>query len=181
MESLALAQSLIKSDCKFADLERPVLTYISGRDGMLRAYADLNVNDSGEIITRYFGSPLESIVETMRNDDESNDIEIMAESDYIAKMNANLESIYNVGKPTQINKARFWYMLETLPPCNWVSENKIESFRFSECLASDLFMYFVRVGDHYFEIVEHLGADLSKMIEACKKVDVVDMPHSPLI
>ncbi len=178
MTSLQVAQGLIKSQKNFTDLMRPVLAYTSGRSGAYRAYTNLVLNENGGIESFYMGDSLESLLKTMNDSDEYKDAEIVSEDEFRAKERESLRKQYKVGTPTQVNKSRFWYMFETLPPCDYTRGDGVKSFRFEECLASDLYMFFFQIGHHYFEMVNHDGADLATMIAACNALEVVDMPDT---
>ena len=173
MTSLQVAQGLIKSDHNFMDLKSPVLAFTANRSGVYSVYSFLKLNDGNEVVSSLDGDSIENMLKVMSNSDEYMDIEVLSYEDFIIKDQGQ----YCVGIATQIKKSRYCYMLEKLPPCDKVSNMDVHSFRFGERVAYDLYMYFFRLGDHYFEMVNHLGADLSAMIEICRRVEVVDLPH----
>lgn len=178
MTSLQTAQSLIKSDQNFSDLMRPTLAYISGSSGAYRAYTNLMLNENGGVESFYLGDSIESLLETMNGSEEYKEIEILSQDDFYVKQQESLKKQYKVGTPTQVSKSRYWYMLETLPPCDYTRGDGVNSFRFEECIASDLYMFFFQIGKHYFEMVNHEGADLSVMLDACRSLEAVDMPDT---
>lgn len=178
MTSLQTAQSLIKSNQNFSDLMRPTLAYTSGGSGAYRAYTNLVLNENGAVESFYLGDSIESILETMNGSEEYKEIEILSQDEFYVKQQESLKKQYNVGTPTQVSKSRYWYMLETLPPCDYTRGEGVCSFRFEECVASDLYMFFFRIGKHYFEMVNHEGADLSVMLEACRSLEAVEMPDT---
>ena len=170
-----LAQSLIKTNQNFSDLVEPSLVYISNSSGQIRIYTFLQLADDNTVVSS-FKQSLESLIADMESSKEYTDIQIMAYSDFAVKEAESMKEHYKVGTPKQVSKARFWEMLEMLPPQNWVRLNGAEGFRFAECLTGDLYSYFLRIGENYFEMVNHSGSDYSTMLQACEALDLVDMP-----
>ena len=48
--------------------------------------------------------------------------------------------------PQQVNEARFWEMLEVLPPEDWTRGDNFECFRVCECQTADLYTWMVALG-----------------------------------
>ena len=64
----------------------------------------------------------------------------------------------NKGEPArQVNEARWFDMLEVLPPENWTRRKESESFMVIECQTANLYTWLVRVGTGdsatYWELV----------------------------
>lgn len=78
---------------------------------------------------------------------------------------------YNVNKPFSITKARFWELLEVLPPCRWASDYDFESFYVSECITLNLYTFCVRIGNgnnaQYFEIVADRNITNASLKQLC--------------
>lgn len=55
-----------------------------------------------------------------------------------------------VTQPTEVDEARFMYLLEVLPPARWERRNDCESFRMSEFTAGNVTLAVVRRGDRFF-------------------------------
>jgi hypothetical protein len=53
--------------------------------------------------------------------------------------------------PVEIDEARWWDMLEVLPPIQWTNRGSAESFFMSERLTGELRACFVKIGKRYFE------------------------------
>jgi len=54
--------------------------------------------------------------------------------------------------PSEIDKERFFDMLEVLPPVNWVRHDNSESFKMLERSSGDITGIFVRIGSRYFSM-----------------------------
>ena len=54
--------------------------------------------------------------------------------------------------PHVIDRDRFYYMLEVLPPCRWNRGAFIEFFHVSERLTENLVSWFARVDGRYYEM-----------------------------
>ena len=48
--------------------------------------------------------------------------------------------------PQQVNEARFWEMLEVLPPEDWTRGSTFECFRVCECQTADLYTWMIALG-----------------------------------
>ena len=48
--------------------------------------------------------------------------------------------------PCQVSDARYWEMLEVLPPEDWTRGENFESFRVMECQTDDLYTWLVALG-----------------------------------
>ena len=57
--------------------------------------------------------------------------------------------------PHRIDRARFWELLEVLPPANWRDEPHFECFRLIECQTADLYTWCVRLGREDSEECEY--------------------------
>lgn len=172
MTTLQVAQGLVKSDHNFIALTNPVLAFTANSSGVYSIYGFLKLNDSNEVVSSLNGDSIENMLKAMNSSDEYKDIEVLSHDDFVVKDQGQ----YCIGIATQIKKSRYCHMFETLPPCDQVREMDVHSFRYGGCVAYDLYMYFFRLGNHYFEMVNHLGADLNAMIEICRQVEVVDIP-----
>ena len=60
----------------------------------------------------------------------------------------------NNGEPAhEVDEARFWDMLEVLPPEKWTRREDSESFMVIECMTANLYTWLARLGDRYFEMI----------------------------
>lgn len=57
-------------------------------------------------------------------------------------------------KPKRITEARYWEMLEVLPPCRWHSIGSFEVFHVSEGLRADLVSWFAHGNNKWYEFTE---------------------------
>jgi hypothetical protein len=48
--------------------------------------------------------------------------------------------------PRRVDEARWWEMLEVLPPANWTRGDAFECFRVIEAQTADLYTWLVRIG-----------------------------------
>ena len=55
--------------------------------------------------------------------------------------------------PRRVDKARWWDMLEVLPPADWTRGHAFECFRVIECQCADLYTWMVRIGDDHWEMI----------------------------
>lgn len=55
--------------------------------------------------------------------------------------------------PHRVDEARFWEMLEVLPPEDWTRGDNFECFRVMEAQTADLYTWLVRLGDEYWEMI----------------------------
>lgn len=171
----AFTQALIKSGQSFNEIVEPVLVYKSKSSGFIRNYTFLELSKDNTVITMFHES-IESIVATMQRSEEYIDIQILGYAEYAVIESAATAEHYKVGIPKQISKARFWEMLEVLPPEKWERFNGAEAFRMMEALSEDLHSYFLRIGKNYFEIVNPRKCDYAVMLKACEALDLVEMP-----
>lgn len=68
--------------------------------------------------------------------------------------------------PVEEDSEAFWYALEVLPPCRWHTRRGVELFHISERISHDLVNWHARVGDRYFTMVHHDGADSDVLADA---------------
>ena len=61
--------------------------------------------------------------------------------------------------PRQVSEARFWEMLEVLPPEDWIRGERFECFRVIEAQTADLYTWMVALGG-----AGHDGAEYWEMI-----------------
>lgn len=64
-----------------------------------------------------------------------------------------------VGKRWEITEELFWYFLEVLPPVNWKSDSKGESFYMSEALTGNIRSKYIREGSRYFHEYQRYGRE----------------------
>lgn len=79
--------------------------------------------------------------------------------------------------PHQIDKDRFWYLLEVLFPADWTRGHHMECFRVPECQTSNLYTWCVRLGVEpdceYWEMIapqDFTPANLLARIETARRV-----------
>ncbi len=72
--------------------------------------------------------------------------------------------------PKEIDKDRFWYLLEVLPPVRWNRGDWAETFRVSECINGTVYTACVRIGERYFELQQPIRVTHAELVELCKAV-----------
>jgi hypothetical protein len=55
--------------------------------------------------------------------------------------------------PKEIDRDRFWYLLEVLPPAKWTRREGSESFMVIECETANLYTWCARIGERYYEMI----------------------------
>jgi hypothetical protein len=55
--------------------------------------------------------------------------------------------------PKEIDRDRFWYLLEVLPPAKWTRREGSESFMVIECETANLYTRCARIGERYYEMI----------------------------
>lgn len=80
--------------------------------------------------------------------------------------------------PRQVTEARFWEMLEVLPPEDWTRGDRFECFRVIEAQTADLYTWMVALGRaghdgaEYWEMIAPRSmtpADLAARIDAARE------------
>jgi len=94
--------------------------------------------------------------------------QLMSLDDAATLANAELDRTFHRGVPTEITEDRWMYALEVLPPCRWTRDAEGERFYVSELLYGDVASWYVRLGDRYFEINDHVTAPKAGMYAACR-------------
>jgi hypothetical protein len=55
--------------------------------------------------------------------------------------------------PHEIDRARFFYLLEVLPPADWTRGKGFECFRVIECETADLYTWAARLEGRFWQMV----------------------------
>ena len=71
---------------------------------------------------------------------------------------------------TIIDEARFWEMLEVLPPCRWGTVGGYEVFHVSERLSGNLVSWFAHRGDNYYEFTEQAHINTKALTQKLKNI-----------
>lgn len=79
-------------------------------------------------------------------------------ADAAAQCHAAAREHYCTG-PTEIDRERFDYLLDVLPPCRWTRAGDCESFYLSERITGNIVTWAVRRGARYFEVNEETSRD----------------------
>ncbi len=99
-------------------------------------------------------------------------METLYDSAYWEALRANRGDI-----PRQVSEARFWEMLEVLPPEDWTRGDRFECFRVIEAQTADLYTWMVALGGaghdgaEYWEMIAPRAskpADLAARIDAAR-------------
>jgi hypothetical protein len=72
-----------------------------------------------------------------------------------------------IGDVVEVDKERYWEMLEVLPPERWGTHKGVESFHVCEHLTGNLVAWFGQIHDKYFEFTDSCFAkddDISEKI-----------------
>ena len=171
-------KALIKSNQNFQDIVEPALTYTSESSGAIRIYTFLKVDLEANTVLSMFNQEIESLVKEIERHKEYKDIQIMSFEEYSIKEAEALKNQYKVGTPKQVSKARYWEMLEVLPPEKWERSEGADVFRLMEAISGDLHSFFFCIGENYFEMVNHRHADYSIMLQACRALPIIDIPDT---
>jgi len=97
------------------------------------------------------------------------DAELMA----AATMTATPEpacSRYGIKPPWRIDEARWFDMLNVLPPSKWRRMSGGESFHVCEYLSGDIVSWFVRVGTEFYELQDVDSKSHAQLVAACRAV-----------
>lgn len=91
------------------------------------------------------------------------------DSTYYENLRANRGDI-----PHRVDEARFWEMLEVLPPEDWTRGDNFECFRVMEAQTADLYTWLVRLGDEYWEMIAPRSMaphELGARIETARRLE----------
>jgi len=94
-------------------------------------------------------------------------VEVISEDQLNALLEKHHDSL--ITKPKRITKARYWDMLECLPPCRWGTVGGFEVFHVSERLTHNLVSWFANQGDKYWEFTDRdnlSAADIANKLKA---------------
>lgn len=80
-------------------------------------------------------------------------------------------SQYVVTDPKPITAARFFEMLEVLPPARWYRGDHIEWFHVIEFLTGDLVAWYARIGERYYEFNDTYKLTKEALIDKIVKAD----------
>ena len=145
----------------------PVLTYVDTEENnALRLYATLACKD-GVFVSLTSGDSVDSIKADLERFPRYSDWKVMSWEDFYVLEEKAKADRYKVGQPKPITKERFYEMLKTLPPQRWDISGAREAFRFMECLDGNLFSFFVRVGNKYFEVINDAQASYEAIYKSC--------------
>lgn len=76
--------------------------------------------------------------------------------------------------PHRVDEARFWEMLEVLPPEDWTRGDNFECFRVMEAQTADLYTWLVRLGNEYWEMIAPRSMapyELGARIETARRLE----------
>lgn len=88
---------------------------------------------------------------------------------YYENLRANLGDT-----PHRVSEARFWEMLEVLPPADWKKGDQWECFRVIEAQTADLYTWLVRLGDEHWEMIaprDMAPYELAARIETARRLE----------
>lgn len=118
-------------------------------------------------VTVYTYSSRGSISKEEYEKENGFEVEIIPEAEFLTMYGEYIES--RVTEPRKIDKDRYWYLLEVLPPCRWKTVRGVELFHVSERLQGELVTWCAKLGDKYFEFedlsyrnMEELAAKVAK-------------------
>ena len=76
--------------------------------------------------------------------------------------------------PHRVDEARFWEMLEVLPPADWTRGDNFECFRVIEAQTADLYTWLMRLGAEYWEMIAPIDSapyELGARIETARRLE----------
>jgi hypothetical protein len=114
------------------------MQWIIKTDEPFRGHVQSTVNDDG-IVDYTKGQTFEQYAA-----EHGGNVKIISD----AELDDLLENHYAslVTKPKRITRARYWEMLEVLPPCRWHDVGGFNVFHVSERLTGNLVSWFIKVG-----------------------------------
>lgn len=95
-------------------------------------------------------------------------VSIMEFDEGYALYQAAQEAKY-IGPVKQITQERFEYLLECLPPVNWIRINGTESFKFMERLSGDITYIVARIGGGFYEFNDKISLSHDVIIAKINK------------
>jgi hypothetical protein len=72
--------------------------------------------------------------------------------------------------PSEIDRERWYEMLEVLPPVGWTRDGNTESFKLSERTSGNITAVFARVGSHYYEMQDDITLTHAEIIQRVQAV-----------
>lgn len=72
--------------------------------------------------------------------------------------------------PVEVSEARWWEMLEVMPPSKWKGSNGSQSFHVCEYLSGNFVSWFVKIGPRYFELQDVDSLAHEQLVALCKGV-----------
>ena len=132
-----------------------------------RVYAFLDADENGVYRSRWGNKTIEEMV---ASGEVSKAYQILSLDDAFVLSEKAARNRYCKGVES-ITEARFWELLEVLPPARWIRQSNFEAFHVSECISGDLYQWCIRKGDKYYAIVESCGISMSDLLE---KVDAYE-------
>ena len=72
--------------------------------------------------------------------------------------------------PQVVTEARFWEMLEVLPPVGWKTTEAGETFKLSERTSGLITAIFCRIGEKYFELSDKITLTHDEILAKCKAI-----------
>lgn len=93
----------------------------------------------------------------------------LAKCKAVAAIIADPEAQWGPLPPWPVDRDRFWYLLEVLPPCKWRRmAGGCESFHVSERLSGNVVTWCVRIGENFFELQDLDTRDHAYVVELCR-------------
>lgn len=82
-------------------------------------------------------------------------------------INESAKDRYKLLEPVEIDKDRFWEMLECLPPEQWQKSELGESFKMSERTFADITACFVKKDNRYYEVNARINTPHETLCSVC--------------
>ena len=80
-------------------------------------------------------------------------------------------------EPVRIDRERWDYMLNVLPPVQWANRNGAETFKMSEMTSGTITTILCRIGERYFEMADDYWTSHDDIATACHVL--IKLPLTP--